>query len=78
MAILFGDNYCQARFQAPKRIKGRHFVASIQILLKLVVVDTFIQDCTMTSDVLGPKYMYISRASNYKENLTDDGRSNPL
>lgn len=59
MAILFGDNYRQARFQAPKRIKGRNFVASIQILLKLMVVYTFIQDPTMTSDVLGPKYMYI-------------------
>lgn len=29
------------------------------MLLKLVVVDTFIQDSTMASDVLGPKYAYV-------------------
>lgn len=39
------------------RTKGKTLV-SVQMLLKLVVVNTFIQDSAFTSDVLGPKYLY--------------------
>lgn len=60
-AILSGDKYCQARFQVQNGIKGRS-LASVQMLLKLVVVNTFIQDSTFTSDVSGPRYMYISQS----------------
>lgn len=63
MAILFGDNYCQARFQVQKGIKGKN---SIQMFLRLVAVDTFFQDSTTTSDILRPRYTTL-RASNYKE-----------
>lgn len=39
------------------RMNGTSFV-SIQMLLKLVAVNTFIEDSTFTSDVLDPKYLY--------------------
>lgn len=41
-----------------KEIKRRNFVASLQMLLKLVVVDMFIQDSTMMSEVLCPKHIF--------------------
>lgn len=65
MAILFGDNYCQAKFQVQKGIKYRNYVVSVQKCHKLVVVDTFTEDSTMISDV--PDTRTSLRASNYKE-----------